>query len=201
MTHPGLTSPRLADMRTALDEMNLSDRERREIEAALASIESEWADKRREAYDQAIKIRDGQHEEVIQVTEAFVETIAERYDDVRNGRRSPQEVRAWLRDVRADFDVLSRQHHGIETSEDRLEAMDAMSVDDYQAQRLARLSSLGASAPTLAGRIAETTRQQRSSANGPRRSREEIDAEQDDLVRALGRGSGGSRGSGTRWTR
>jgi hypothetical protein len=187
MTHPGLNSPRLADMRAVLDEVALSNNERHEIELALSDIEADWESKRREAYDHALGVRDDQHDEVIGAADAFGGVIAEWYDNVRNGRCSPQEARAWLRDVRADFDVLTGQHRGIETSEDRLAAMDTMSVDTYQAERLARLSSLGASSPTLMTKIAEFRREQerRSQANGFRRSKEEIDAEQDALVRAL----------------
>lgn len=192
MTHPGLNSPRLADMRAVLDEVALSNNERYQIESALSEIEADWENQRRTAYDHALGVRDDQHDEVIQVAGEFDALLAERYDDVRHGRCSPQEARAWLRDVRADFDVLTRQHRGIETSEDRLEAMESQSVDTYQAERLARLSTLGASSPTLMTKIAESIREQeRRSVNQSvqHRSKEEIDAEQDALARALRRRS------------
>ena len=119
MTHPGFTSPRLADMRLVLDEVPLADRERRAVETALAGVETEWQTKKQESYGQGVAERDRQHGEVIGAAEQFIDAIAEARDDVRNGRRSGREVRAWLRDARADFDKLVEQHRGDASGESR----------------------------------------------------------------------------------
>ena len=65
MTHPGLNSPRLADMRAVLDEVALSNNERHQIASALSEVESEREAQRREGYGHALGVRDDQHAAVM----------------------------------------------------------------------------------------------------------------------------------------
>lgn len=188
MTHPGLNSTRLADMRTVLDEVALPDRERRAVEAALAGIQAEWENRKQQAYGEGVAERDRQHHEVLDAAEAFIDEITGRRDDVRNGRRTGREVRAWLRDARADFAKLVQQHQGIIASEAKLAEMEAQDPAAYQAQTFARFPSLANSGPTLAQRAGEILRRPRRSATGSAgQTKEELDAAQDELVSALKR--------------
>jgi hypothetical protein len=155
MNHPGYSSSKLVDMRRVLDEEPLSDRDRRAVQSALGEIEGEWQDRHRTHYQQGIEARDGQHGEVLDVAEQFVEAIAERRDDVRNGRRPANEVRAWLRDARAAFEQLTQQHRGIEASEEELAAFEGMDVAEFQADRFARFPGAMAGHVTLGQKIAE----------------------------------------------
>ena len=107
---------------------------------------------------------------------------------MRNGRQTGREVRAWLRDVRADFAKLMQQHQGIIASEANLAAMEGQDPAAYQAQTFARFPSLAKGAPTLAQRAGEILRRPRRTATGPTpQTQEEFDAAQDELVRALKR--------------
>lgn len=188
MTHPGLNSPRLIEMRTVLDDVALPDRERRAIEAALAGIQAEWETKKQEAYSEGVAERDRQHHEVLDVAQVFIDDITERRDDVLNGRRSGREVRAWLRDARADFAKLMQQHRGILASEAKLAEMEGQDPAEFQNGFFARFPSLARGAPTLAQRAGEILRRPRRSATGPvGQTKEEFDAAQDALVRELKR--------------
>lgn len=184
--HPGLTSPRLADMRTVLDEVAMSPREQRAVEAALADIETEWTTKKMDAYGQGVAERDRQHHEVLDAAEAFIDAVVERQDDVRNGRRSAKDVRAWLRDARAEFDKLVEQHRGVTASEARLAEQEAQDVADYQDDLFRRMPRLVSSAPTLVSRVREILSRPRQSATAPYQTQEDANRGQDDLVRALG---------------
>lgn len=189
--HPGFTSPRLCDMRRVLDEVPLSARDHRAAEKALADIEAEWQGKHRDAYTAGVDARDNQHDEVLTVTEQFRELIAETIDDVRNGRRSPKEVRSWLRDVHADHGRLADQHRGIEATEDRLSEYEAMSPDDYQAQVFERHPLLVQGATTLRGKAQDNaSRVQPASGAGM------SDDDQDALIRELGGRPGPRRPAG-----
>jgi hypothetical protein len=184
--HPGLTSPRLADMRMVLDEV-MSDRERRAVESALSDVETEWKGKKKESYEQGVAERDRLHTEVLDVAGQFIDQIAEARDDVRNGRRSGREMRAWLRDARADFDKLVEQHRGILASEASLAAQESQDAAAYQDQFFARFPRLASSAPTLASRVREILSRPRRPATTPYQTREELDRAQDELVRELRR--------------
>lgn len=186
MTHPGLTSPRLADMRAVVDEIALSPREQRAVESALADIEKEWQDRKMDAYGQGVAERDRQHHEVIDAAEAFIDAVVERQEDVRNGRRTGREVRAWLRDARADFDKLIEQHRGVMASEARLAEQESQDVADYQHELFRRMPQLVPSSPTLLVRVREILSRPRQSATAPSQTQEDADRAQDDLVRALG---------------
>lgn len=186
--HPGFNSPRLADMRAVLDEIVLSDRQRRAVETAIAEVEADWEGRKREAYGEGVAERDRLHFDVIDAAEQFIDAVVERQDDVRNGRRTGKEVRAWLRDARAAFDEIVEQHRGVTASEAKLSAMDATPVDDYQNERLSRSSALGASSfPTLGAKLQDIMRRSRRTTPAPYQTREDFDAGQDALVRELKR--------------
>jgi len=188
MNHPGFTSLRLADMRRVFDEVPMSDRDRRIYQSALNKIEAEWQTRHQDAYGTGLNARDDQHDQVIEVAGQFSDLMAEAIDDVRNGRRSPTEVRSWLRDVRNDFQKLTQQHEGIEISEGRLAGFESMDLADFQADQLTRFPPLANGMSTLAARAQEIAKA-REVASRPRQnlSREQMDADQDALARALRR--------------
>jgi hypothetical protein len=185
--HPGLSSPRIADMRQLLESEELNDTARRRVETAIEEIETVWANRKREGYDKGVAERDRNHAELLEATNQFRELIKQRADDVRNGRWSAAEARSWLRDVRADFDKLTRWHRGIESSEERLTEVDAMTVDQFQAAQFTRFPMTAGASPTLAAKLAEDANRRTSRRTGPGLSKAQIDADQEALARGVGR--------------
>ena len=184
--HPGFTSPRLADMRTVLDDVALPDRERRAVESALADVENDWQGRKQESYAHGVDERDRLHTEVLDVAGEFIDQIAEARDDVLNGRRNGRETRAWLRDARADFGKLVEQHRGIIASETALAAREAQDPADFQDETFARFPRLVNGAVTLAAKVRDILSRPRRVA-APYQTRDEIERAQDDLVRELKR--------------
>jgi hypothetical protein len=90
---------------------------------------------------------------------------------------------AWLRDVDADFRRLTEAHKGVIASDDRLTVFVQMSPDEYQAEQYQRFPALENAAPTLNRVIGNSTERRQSR----RLSREQIDAEQAEIARVLGR--------------
>ncbi|GAA1203214.1 hypothetical protein [Pseudonocardia alaniniphila] len=185
-SHPGYMSPRLADMRRVLDEEPLSDKQRRLVQRALADIEGDWKNSHTDAYERGLAARDEQHDEVLEVAGMFCSQISDAHEDVRHGRKSAAEVRAWLRDVRADFEKLTQQHRGIEASEDSLAQLEAMDLDDYQEQQFTRFPLVRQGAPTLNSKL-QTIASRREAPRFSALSKAQMDADQDELQRVLRR--------------
>ncbi|MCE0764826.1 hypothetical protein LWC35_18215 [Pseudonocardia kujensis] len=186
--HPGMFSPRIADMRQLLEDEDLNDTARRRIETAIEEIDTEWSNRKRSGYEKGIAERDRNHEEVLAAVGEFRDAVAQATDDVRNGRRPADDVRKWLRDVRADFDKLTKWHRGIEASEQRLTDVEAMTASDYQEAQFERFPLTMNGATTLGAKLAEYANR-RPAHRGPRLSKAQIDAEQDTLLKELRRGN------------
>lgn len=184
MSHPGLSSPDLTEMRRVLDEVALPDRDRRALETALAEIEGHWKNQHRESYGAGVAERDRLHDEVLTVVEQFHSRVTEAIDDLRNGRCSHKDVRTWLRDVHTDHQRLTEQHRGIAAREDGLAEYEAMSPEDYQAEQLRRFPLLAKAAPTLAVKVAEHSYRPPAV---PRKSQSQADADQDALAAEMSR--------------
>lgn len=71
MSHDGLTSTRLPLMRRALDEMVLSERERRAVDKAVSRVDADWYTKHRDAYTSALTTRDQEHDVIVAAAEEF----------------------------------------------------------------------------------------------------------------------------------
>lgn len=184
MSHPGLSSPDLTEMRRVLDEVALPDRDRRAVQTALAEIEGHWKNQHQESYGAGVTERDRLHDEVLTVVDQFHTRVSEAIDDVRNGRRTAKEVRSWLRDVHTDHQRLTEQHRGITAREDGLAKYEAMSPEDFQAEQFRRFPMLTKAAPTIAAKVTEQSYRPPAV---PRQSQSQADADQDALAAEISR--------------
>lgn len=184
MIHDGLSSSLLRDMRPVLDDVVMADRQRRLVETVISTVEANWQTQRQEKYADALAVRDREHQTVLDVASQFLELIAERAEDVRNGRRAPEEVRGWLRDVQASHQTLTKLHRGVESTEDELSELEAMSPDDFQAKQYERFPLLVDGSPTLAALVEAEASRVRMKAMMP--SKQQMDADQDAMLAERG---------------
>lgn len=138
----------LADMRPALDQA-LTPIDRDVVTAAIGQVEDRWSAQKAAQYANALGQRDAQHNGVTNEAKAIRDDAAAMGDQVIHGRLAPAEVRSWLRNAMASHTRLLAQHRGIADSEPHLEALEAMTPDDYQEQQLARMPQLANVAPRL----------------------------------------------------
>lgn len=94
------------------------------------------------AYGRAIETRDELHADIVRDAEAHTAKVAELTASLRDGRVTPAEARAQLRDIEAARLRLLDSHRGIEASEARLEEMEAMSPDDRRDSTLGRFPAM-----------------------------------------------------------
>lgn len=149
------------------------------------------ATRHRQAYDNAVGVRDGLHADVIAEANARRDEVLAATEAVRAGRLSAREARSGLRDIIADHDRLMEKHIGIESSEDRLAEFDEMDPEEHQAAQLQRFPMLGRGNPEFAAMIGEPGRGRRPTGHV---DRAQLDADQDALIRAL---PGGKRSTGS----
>lgn len=146
----------------------------------------------RQAYDNAVGVRDGLHADVIAEANARRDEVLAAIEAVRTGRLSAKEARSGLRDIIADHDRLTEKHVGIESSEDRLAEFDEMDPEEHQSATLQRFPMLGrASSPDFTAMIGEPGKTRRPTGHI---DRAQLDADQDALIRAL---PGGNRSTGS----
>ncbi|GAA3829051.1 hypothetical protein GCM10022380_54520 [Amycolatopsis tucumanensis] len=150
-----VNSRRLADMRLFAESAALSPMSRRAVDAAIGRVESQWAQRKQEQYANSLAMRNRQHAEVVEVAKATAQTAKEMLSKVTNGLMSPEEGRAWLRDVFSYHEQLTQQHAAIAEMEPSLAAFEAKSVDDFQDECFQRFPADREKAPTLAQAVDE----------------------------------------------
>lgn len=150
-----VNSRRLADMRLFAESVALSPMSRRAVDQAIGRVESQWAQRKQEQYNNAVAMRDQQHAEVVEVAKATAQTAKDMLAKVANGLMSPEEGRAWLRDVFSYHEQLTKQHAAIADTEASLAAFEAKSVDDFQDECFQRFPSDREQAPTLQQAVSE----------------------------------------------
>ncbi|UQS27565.1 hypothetical protein L1857_34600 [Amycolatopsis thermalba] len=150
-----VNSRRLADMRLFAESVALSPMSRRAVDQAIGRIETQWLQRKQEQYSKALAMRDRQHAEVVEVATATAQSAKEILSKVTDGLMSPEEGRAWLRDVFSYHDQLTKQHAAIAEMEPSLAEFEAKSVDDFQDECFQRFPSDREHTPTLQQAVEE----------------------------------------------
>ena len=149
MSHPGFNSPLIADAERALSEVVLSDTDRDRATAALDQLREPWAERHRAAYEAGVSTRDTQYARIDKATELLSDRIDQERDDLKAGRITAAEARAWLRDALNAHRKLAEESAALSTSDERLTEFEAMEPADYQAEQLRTFPTLANGAPTL----------------------------------------------------
>lgn len=150
-----LNTKKLSDMRGAADSLPLSPNDRRAVDTAIGRVESHWAQRKQEQYNDGLAQRDKAHSEVIEVAKATREAAKEKLDAIKNGRVSAKEAGAWLRDVVGYHQQLTEQHNAVISTEASLAEFESVGVDDFQEQQFNRFPYLQQDAPTLQKTVKE----------------------------------------------
>jgi ABC-type transporter Mla subunit MlaD len=166
-----MTDPvRLADMRTAAEEMEgLSPYARKTLEGAVSAVEAHWSAHLKDASENAGKAIDDAHNSVMSESERLKTEAAQIADQVEAGRMTAKEARAWLRDSINSHTQLLGEHEQLLQRDAELQALTAMSPDEYQEYLFERHPGLQQNAKSLSRAVQEYAEAHPPRSKAPRR--------------------------------
>lgn len=94
------------------------------------------------AYQDALHVRDRLHGETVAEANEHLDAVRGLQAGLRDGRLTPAEARSQLRDIDAARERLLGTHRGIESSEDRLTEMEAVTPAEHHEAMVGRFPAL-----------------------------------------------------------
>ncbi len=153
-----INSPWLSDWRQYADQTQMSDQDKRTIQAAIRQTEQSWVQRHAETYRAKAELRfAARDEKVVGACDQMRAQLREIRAQVEQGRLSPDEARGKVRDIRARVGRVMETHDSILAQEDEVKAFAEMTPDDFQRDFVGRFPALQQTAPTLAGVVERMT--------------------------------------------
>jgi len=146
----------LSQMRQVVDEQTgLSPQQRRAARRAVALVEAKWKSQHQQRYRGSLKVRNEQWRGVEKRGKDGAADVRQLVADVKAGQVSTDDALAKLHDHQTTHNRLTDQYNAIMDRDEELEAFEAMTPDEFQAEQLKRFPVMLSSQPSLAQLVAE----------------------------------------------
>jgi hypothetical protein len=128
-----LNVTRLADMRAEIDRAELNAADREILERAYAAARKEWRVRRKKQLRAGIKARDEADEELVyRAKKEGPKELRQLKTDLEEGRLTPQEAEARMRNFVKEHERLSDLHRSLIEDDDQLANLHAMPLHEFQ---------------------------------------------------------------------